>query len=138
MKANPSPRYRFIQHRSDARRRRIEFLMTFEEWWSVWEASGHWRDRGRKRGQFCMARPGDEGPYAIGNVKIIPFGENVREAQIGNHHTLGVKLSQEFREVMRRRMTGNRNAVGTKHTEAWKAAKSAAMMGNRHAARRST
>jgi hypothetical protein len=57
-------------------------LLTFDEWWSIWEQSEHWHERGVGRGKYCMARFGDCGPYAIGNVKIIPQEENVREGNV--------------------------------------------------------
>lgn len=73
----------FWNKRSDANFRGIEFLLTFEEWLEIWEASGHLHERGRKRGQYVMARYGDKGPYAVGNVKIITAGENVAEVRQG-------------------------------------------------------
>jgi hypothetical protein len=52
-----------------------------------------------------MARFGDRGPYAVGNVRIITQQENVAEldrtnqrlAMIGNQHLLGHKHSPETR-----------------------------------------
>lgn len=69
--------------------------------------------------RFCdslaMARlisRGDEGDYEVGNVKIIPFGDNVSEAQMGNQHTIGFKHSPEFRAAQSARMMGNKRALG--------------------------
>lgn len=69
-------------HRSRAKKRGIKFQMSLEEWISVWvDALGeNWKDkRGRLKHQFCMARLGDKGPYAVGNVKIITNEENAKE-----------------------------------------------------------
>lgn len=82
-----------------------------------------------------MARYNDEGPYAVGNVKIIPFGENLREALIGNQHTKGFKHSEKFRIDQSVRMMGTKRCVGFKHSEEFKADKRRRMMGNRFAAK---
>jgi hypothetical protein len=65
--------------RGHARYRGIPFVLTFDEWKAIWEESGHLSERGRNRDQYVMARIGDRGPYAVGNVKIITFVENVSE-----------------------------------------------------------
>ena len=73
----------FYSQRHSAGIRGIEFLLTFEEWLKIWADSGHLRERGRGLGKYCMARYGDIGPYAVGNVKIILFGENTSEGHLG-------------------------------------------------------
>ena len=77
-------RLAFLYQRSEAKRRGILFLLTFEEWLSFWQESGHLHERGRRRGQYCMARFGDIGPYVLGNVKIIQHSDNVIEGQLGS------------------------------------------------------
>jgi hypothetical protein len=71
-----SPGYKFRQQRSSAKARGVEWLMTFDEWWGVWEASGRWTQRGHRDGQYVMGRHGDTGPYAVGNVSIILSNAN--------------------------------------------------------------
>jgi len=79
-KSYPKPlsyaRLCFHIQRCNAERRNHEWLLTFEQWWAVWEASDHWHERGRRPDQYCMARDGDEGPYAMDNVSIITNREN--------------------------------------------------------------
>jgi hypothetical protein len=53
-----------------AKTRGIPFLLTFEEWWQIWQDSGHWEERGNLSGQYVMCRNADQGPYAVGNVRI--------------------------------------------------------------------
>lgn len=69
----------FCSHRTDAKRRNITFNLTFEEWLAIWEQSGHLHERGTRKGQYCMARFGDVGSYAIDNVRIILHSENSSE-----------------------------------------------------------
>jgi hypothetical protein len=73
-----SPYARFMQQRANARHRGIRFLLTFEQWWSIWRRSRRYAERGR--GRYVMARYRDSGPYAVGNVRIITYKSNVREA----------------------------------------------------------
>jgi hypothetical protein len=70
-----SPKGRFVQQRATAKQRGILFAMTFNEWWSLWEP--YWDKRGQ--GGYVMARYGDTGPYAVGNVRICSQGNNATE-----------------------------------------------------------
>jgi hypothetical protein len=72
-----SPIGRYDQHRVHAKRRGITFDLTFDEWWSIWQESGKWEERGR--GGYQMCRLGDQGPYAIGNVRIDTQRNNLQE-----------------------------------------------------------
>lgn len=74
-------RKRFGEQRRNARRRGIAWSLTFEEWWAVWEASGKWPERGKRRWQFCMSRHGDQGSYTLGNVFIQERSDNDRERE---------------------------------------------------------
>lgn len=60
-----------------AKRRGIQFLLTFDEWWALW--APHWEKRGKRLHQYCMSRHGDAGPYAAGNVTIKTNAENGAE-----------------------------------------------------------
>lgn len=64
------------QRHSAITRRNIEWKLSLMEWWRIWQASGHWHERGRGRG-WHMCRNGDTGPYALGNVHIGPGAENL-------------------------------------------------------------
>jgi predicted transcriptional regulator len=76
-----SPFLRYTEQRRNARVRKIPWRMTFAEWWGIWQTSGKWTARGRGNG-YCMARRGDVGPYAVGNVEIITTKENSRQARV--------------------------------------------------------
>lgn len=76
-----TPRYYFTLQRKSARERGVAWEMTFEEWLAVWVESGKWEQRGRKKGQYVMARHGDVGPYKVGNVSIVTTEQNIREAR---------------------------------------------------------
>jgi hypothetical protein len=82
--ANKTPLARFKQQRSQARRRGIEWQLTFEEWLGIWSASGRWEQRGNRTGGFVMGRNGDVGPYSVTNVQIIPHSQNIAEGCIKN------------------------------------------------------
>jgi len=78
-----TPRGRYHQHKGKATARGIEFLLTFEQWWDIWQASGKWEQRGRRNDQYVMARLGDRGAYEHGNVRICLAGENTDEMREG-------------------------------------------------------
>ena len=63
----------------DAKRRGIEFLLTYEEWHCWWQGQlgPDWITlRGSRWYQFVMARYGDAGPYRLDNIKCISNSEN--------------------------------------------------------------
>lgn len=77
-------RMAFLQQRWLAKKRRnIEFHFSYEEWVSWWKhnlGDDWFTKRGRKSGQYVMARHGDKGPYAPWNVKCIMVEQNLQEA----------------------------------------------------------
>lgn len=73
----------YAQQRRDARHRSIDFLLSFDQWLDIWEASGRLAERGRLYGQFVMARLGDVGSYSVDNVEIITSGQNHKDGNIG-------------------------------------------------------
>lgn len=75
------PALAYYTQKSRAAMRGIEWHFTPESWWRIWEASGKWRYRGRKSGNFVMARREDVGPYAPDNVRICTGTENLAEAR---------------------------------------------------------
>jgi hypothetical protein len=77
-KAKPLTKYK--TQRSHAIRDGKKFELTFEDWWKIWQDSGHWEERGRLGYQMC--RYGDEGPYSVDNVYIAHHSQNKRDAYI--------------------------------------------------------
>ncbi len=77
----------YRQQRGNAKLRGIIFQLTAEEWWQIWAESGHLHERGQKANQYCMARFGDVGPYAVNNIEIITNSQNNRQGSTGRLHT---------------------------------------------------
>lgn len=73
----------YTQHKSNAKTRGIEMLMTFEQWKSVWADSGKFEERGRGAEKYCMCRVGDLGHYELGNVFIAKNKRNVSDGNKG-------------------------------------------------------
>lgn len=73
------PLQAYHQHACNALRRGIDFDLTFAEWWAIWEPRYHERGRGVRGAQMC--RSADQGPYAVGNVRIDTGAANLREAK---------------------------------------------------------
>ena len=70
----------YCQHRTNARKRGIEWCFTLPEWWAVWVASEKFSQR--RRGGYGMARRGDVGPYAAWNIYICPNSQNIKDYHV--------------------------------------------------------
>ncbi len=129
----------FYKHKYSAGQRGIAFLFTYEQWLDIWVASGHLHERGCKKGQYVMARYGDVGPYAVGNVKIILHSENQNEGRggFGNRNTRGKKLSEQTKLKMSAVHMGKpatRGMTGQRHTDLTKLKMCMIKMAARYAA----
>jgi len=71
----------FIQQRNNARRCGYPWKLTLWQWWTIWQKSGHWNDRGRGHG-YWLARRDKSGPFSIENV-FIARGEDSWSAHRG-------------------------------------------------------
>ena len=63
--------------------RGIGWELTLEEWITWWLSTGHYHERGNRKGQYVMSRIGDTGPYKIGNIRCITSAQNISEAHKG-------------------------------------------------------
>ena len=70
---------RYSEQKQAAKQRGIPFELTFDDWFTIWNRSGKWEQRGRGKGTYVMSRIGDVGPYAIGNVYINSQEQNASE-----------------------------------------------------------
>jgi len=123
----------FQFQQSNAKRRGIGFLLTFEQWLKIWTDSSHLHERGCHRGKYNMARYGDRGAYEVGNVRIIPHGDNIAErdqtSRIAKHRLamMGHEVSAETRAKISAAKMGHPGYfLGGKHTSEARAKISAA------------
>lgn len=75
-----TPKGKYIRQRANALRRGIKWLMTFEEWWRLWQKSGKWEQRGRQPEDFFMIRKNETGDYSADNVEIKTLSEAVLDS----------------------------------------------------------
>jgi hypothetical protein len=71
----------FHTQKSSAKARGIDWQLTLGQWLRIWQESGYLDQRGRHADEYVMARHGDVGPYAHGNVTIKTASENLSERQ---------------------------------------------------------
>lgn len=71
----------------------IEMHLTFDEWLSIWLASGRLLQRGIGQGQYCMSRKDDLGHYEVPNVFIQLSTQNSREGKLGRPSSLKGRTS---------------------------------------------
>jgi hypothetical protein len=101
---------KFTIHKSRAKDKGTGFELTFEQWLNIWLESGHWHERGKKKGQYVMSRKGDVGPYAIDNVYINTHANNIREAWLGRKRG---PASNEHKELNRISQLGKKQSQAT-------------------------
>lgn len=108
-----TPRGAYLAQKRNAAVRGIGWELTFWQWWTIWQESGHWEQRGRGSG-YVMCRKGDEGPYAVGNVFIATSIENV---STGKHKKsdlpTGVHQAPSGRFTAHRQINGQGLYLGT-------------------------
>lgn len=108
-----SPTYAYSSQRFNAKRRGIDWNLTLIEWWSIWESSGKWNERGRGYG-YMMCRFGDVGAYEAGNV-YIATGVHNGKVQPNNpyrtSHPDHDKVSYSLGKVVTRRRPKGRKRV---------------------------
>jgi len=78
----------FRNQRNNAICRGIPWNIKLWEWWSIWQQSGKWDERGRAADAYVMCRFRDEGAYEIGNVYIATLRHN-SSVQPNNPHRTG-------------------------------------------------
>ena len=81
----------YSQHKSNAKRRGVKFLLSFDQWKDIWLLSGFWEQRGRGSDKYCMCRYNDCGSYEINNVFIMTNAKNVHDGNIGKHDSQETK-----------------------------------------------
>lgn len=70
----------YCQQERNAIHRGIAWRLKLAQWWSIWESSGKWELRGRRKGGYVMSRIHDSGCYETGNVHVQLLEENSLEA----------------------------------------------------------
>lgn len=83
--------------RRNAIRRGIEWNISLWDWWTAWQKSGKWEQRGKKAGDYVMCRFGDVGAYEVGNVYIATASHNCSVQP--NHPRRRKNLSAAYAEA---------------------------------------
>lgn len=101
--------------RVDASGKPVLFLLTFDEWFDWWAATGRWKLRGCGEGQYCMCRYNDLGNYETGNIYCGLATDNIRLAQQKpKSEEMKRKLRKPKTDEHKRKLQANLNAVRPK------------------------
>lgn len=130
----------YQQHKGNCKRKKdvhgnpVEMRLTFLQWIEIWESSGHAESRGRRKGQYVMARCDDTGHYEVGNVFIQLATENIAEAGRRKKGLPGRPLSDTTKAKISGKRIGqpSPNKGNTMSSES-KAVLSVKLMGNQNA-----
>lgn len=108
--------------RGDAKKRGIQFNLTIDECWSLWEP--YWHDNDSKTTgyrKWCLARHGDRGPYSLSNCAIKTHGENSKERWRTNRNFKPGKGNANIQEYIKHPRKVKVN--GVEYSSAGKAAR---------------
>lgn len=78
----------------------IEWKLTFDEWYTWWQQTGHWEERGCSSDSYHMCRYGDTGPYSLDNIYCDKAKNNVAYANKHNPRS-GYKHTEESKQTFR-------------------------------------
>lgn len=109
-----SPRGKYSMRKSQAKARGIEFLLTFEDWWQVWQDSGHYDQMGKGLDDYCMGRKGDVGPYAVGNVEIVLVRTNLKDQIKNGRHVTACLTNEQVASILKMCSEGVPQVVAAK------------------------
>ncbi|MGH6866889.1 MAG: sigma factor-like helix-turn-helix DNA-binding protein [Methyloceanibacter sp.] len=84
VKRDRTPIGAFRVQRRNARRDGCEWKLTLWEWWTIWQRSGHWNERGRGKG-YWLARRDKSGPFSVDNVFTASGADSWSEIPEGFH-----------------------------------------------------
>jgi hypothetical protein len=52
--------------------------LTFDQWWQLWEDSGHWQDRGKGSKSWCMIQQDTSLGWIPGNCTIVLRSDSLK------------------------------------------------------------
>jgi hypothetical protein len=87
-----TPKGIFSVQKRKAKQRGIEWQLSFDQWWELWEKSGKWNERGVDG--YAMCRYSDTGSYSVDNIRIDTFKNNSLE----NYEIMGIDNKGRFQK----------------------------------------
>lgn len=81
-KYQQTPKGKYANAKRKSNQRKIGWNISFKDWWDMWQASGHWEERGISAGNYMMCRTWDTGIYELGNVRIDTRESNIQERTV--------------------------------------------------------
>lgn len=126
------------RHKTGAQGNPVEMRLSFEQWSKIWEDSGHWADRGTRKGKYCMSRKNDIGHYETGNVFIQLHSKNSSDIDhVGRMPSFGMQgkfHSSHTLEIMSDVMRGDNNPTAKLTEEQVREIKISLRQGAKHRA----
>lgn len=72
--------YAWQKHRSQARYRKEDYDLSWEDWLEIWKNPIDFENRGRKPEDLTLTRIDDDGAWELSNVQIMTRLEQLRKA----------------------------------------------------------
>jgi hypothetical protein len=98
--------------RFDKDGQRIYMLMSFEEYKKIWNDSGKWSQRGRKKDEYVLSRKNDIGHYEYDNVFIQTTSDNLKDRMTYYKCSDETKIKMSSSQIGKR--SGMNHSIQTK------------------------
>ena len=86
---------RYYTHHLSAAKRKIPFLITFDEWYNWWLSNGVDKNKSqgpRTKDTLCMCRFNDQGPYELSNIYCASLEKNLYDVKKFSPEKLSKKI----------------------------------------------
>jgi hypothetical protein len=80
-----SLRGQFSRQKANAISRGVNWELSFDDWYRIWEDSGKYHERGRLTGQYALVRKNPDVSFNLNNIHIIRIGDVIKPLK--NHVT---------------------------------------------------
>jgi len=79
---------KFVEQKNKMIRRGADWQLTLQQWWEIWQESGHWNERGKEAHNYVLARIDTSGPYSVDNVRVRRQNEKLMRERDAAHYWL--------------------------------------------------
>lgn len=76
---------KYLRAKAQAKYRKEHWDLTFDQWWTPWEASGKWQERTNGKTGYCMIQINPELGWIESNLAVITREEHLK-TQHGRRH----------------------------------------------------
>lgn len=95
-----TPEQKYSAQKASAKIRGIDWQLSFNDWYDWWQQTGHWEERGCRKGQYVMSRIGDCGPYSLNNIFCSTVEQNNSDRHKFNPYVSQIMKQTKIKTTM--------------------------------------